>query len=80
MKMDIDVNPPWEDGDWALRSLLKTLLILLQHRRNVLWSLYFGSKGLQFIEKLTFMQGGSSCVFLLLNFVKIRQSFLLFYF
>ena len=79
MKINTNANPPMGDGEWALRSLLKSLLIFLQHKRNALWSLYFGSKGLQLIEKIIFMQRGSPWAFLLLNFAKIHQIFLLFY-
>ena len=59
MKTDTDVNPP---GGWGVGSKEPTqiFIIALQHRRNVLWYLYFGSKSLQFIEKITFNARGIS--------------------
>jgi len=36
-------------------------------------------KAYSWLKILIFMQGGASLVFLLLNFAKIRQGFLLFY-
>ena len=74
------MNPPKGEVEWALRSLLKTLL-----KSYSLKEMHFGPytldrKDYNLLKKLIFMQGGASLVFFLLNFAKICQSFFIFYY
>ena len=46
---------------------------------SALWSSNWDPKVYNLLEKIVFMRGGVSLVFFLLDFAKIRQSFLLFY-
>ena len=78
-KLNIDENPPRGDGEWALRSLLKTLLQSCNMKEMHFVPCTLDPKAYNLLKKLIFMQGGAPLVFFLLNFVKICQSFLLFY-
>ena len=78
-KLNTDANPPRGDGEWALRILLKTLIKSYSIEETHFGPYTLDPKAYNLLKILIFMWGGASLVFFLLDFAKIRQSFLFFY-